>query len=642
MIQRKIKRCIQAGLLGAVITLLPACTDDHFIVQDGGGVGENATKTLWEQIEADPNLSNFAQIAAKTPAFKDEKHPIQNYTFKDVLNSNQSLTVFAPTNEAFTAEQVQYYDSLVAVKPYDVFLRLVGNHIARNRYVATGTTPNGEAEKLVMVNNKKATFDRAGKMFKDIQLDETNYNIPATNGVLHHINTLSPFAYNVYEYIRANDHIYRHVNAWLEQHDTLYFNSSLSAEAGSNPETGEPVYVDSVYTRYNSLYAYQYSPNSVEWVMPHKGVNANLEAEDSIWAVILPSDAAWEEAYQDLESDYVYANTYYDKSKEAALVTNNGSAKRAMTLTVTDSLKDIAFNMDMVSPLAFNVRMQKRIPEQPNFWTIETFLQYQIKKLFNTRTDTFTVDKEATQDVKPILFDGKEPVTVSNGIVYPVDHWNYPKTYGFKDVEVKVNAGSIFQNVRYNLTKQEQKERTYNADYETHSFNSETSALANDSALGKISRNTFMTFSRSSSVPTVELVLKGNDGADQQVRSNVPYDIYVVMVPDFYRVDPDSIMAVTPGEDPCKKNKMQVQITYLSDDLKETTTNANSMKFEYDGTKVDSIYVGTITFPYSYKNLNKSYPTIIIKSQSIKKAELEEGYQTTFSLDRIILRAKEE
>lgn len=637
MIQGKITRCIQAGILGvAMFALLPSCSDDHFIVQDGGGEGENATLTLWQQIKADPELSNFANIAEKTPAFKDEKHPIKNYTFKDVLNSNQTLTVFAPTNSAFTSDEVHYYDSLVQVRPYDVFLRLVGNHIARNRYAATGTNPNGKPEKVIMVNNKKATFDREAKLFKEIPILKAN--IPATNGVLHKIGQQSTFAYNVYEFIRANDHTYRKVNDWLEQHDTLYFNSDLSAIAGSNPETGEPIFVDSVYSRYNSLYAHSYSPRSVEWVMPHKGVNANLEAEDSIWAVVLPTDAAWNEAYQKMEKYYTYANTYFDKSKESAFFKDNATAKKALPLTVTDSLKEISFAMDIVSPLAFNVRMQKRIPEQTDFWTIETFEQYQMKKLFDTRTDTFTIDERGTLDVKPLIFDGKAPITVSNGVVFPVDHWNYDKTFGYKDVDIKMSPNAIFQNVRYNLSTQEQRERTYNADYEVTSFNSETSALANDSALGRITKNSFMTFSRSTSVPTAEITLRGND-ADQQVLSNLPYDIYIVMVPDFYRVDPDSIMSYMPGETPFKKNKLQVEINYLSEDLKETKTPA--MKFDYEGEKVDTILVGEITFPYSYRNLSKCYPTMIIKSQTINAAARREGYQTTFSIDKVILRAKE-
>ncbi|MBQ9286231.1 MAG: fasciclin domain-containing protein [Bacteroidaceae bacterium] len=644
MIHGKIKQCIQAGIMGAVmLAAFPACTDDHFDVRDGGGVGENATATLWEQIKASPDLSNFTSIVEQTPAFKDEKHPIKDYTFKDVLSSNQILTVFAPTNDAFTAADVHFYDSLVKVRPYDVYLRLVGNHIARNRYVATGQNPDGKPERIIMVNNKKGYFDRLGffdrTMNPDVKTPLAQSNIPATNGVLHKLGIVSPFAYNVYEYIRANDAHFRHLNSWIEQHDTLYFNAELSAEAGANPVTGEPIYVDSVYTRSNSLYSYSYSPRSEEWVMPHKGVSANLEAEDSIWAVLLPTDAAWEEAYADMKDEYIYANTYVDKTLEDALVKDDPAAKRAMTLTVTDSLNDIAFNMDMVSPMVFNVRMQKRIPEQPTFWTLETFQQYDIVKLFNTRSDTVTVDEKATENVKPLIFDGKQPVNVSNGVVYPVDHWNYPRTWGYKDVEVKASRRNIFQNVRYNLNAQEQKERTYNSDFEVKSFNSETSALANDSALGKVSKNTFMTFSRSTGTPIAEFILK-DDEQDRQIRSNIPYDIYIVMVPDFYRADPDSIVAMVPGETPFKKNKLQVQVNRLTEDGKEQLTGANDMRFDYDGEKVDTVYAGSITFPYSYRNLVKSYPTLTIKSQTISNAQMRDGYQRTFSIDRIILRAR--
>lgn len=644
MIQGKIKQCILAGLVGIALTAITAaCTDDHFELRDGGGVGDNATATLWEQIKANPDLSNFAQIAEQTPAFKDEKHPIKNYTFKDVLSSNQILTVFAPTNDAFTSADVHYYDSLVKVRPYDVFLRLVGNHIASHRYVATGQNPDGKPERIIMVNNKKGYFDRLGYFDRsetpDVRTPLVQANIPATNGVLHKLGVVSPFAYNVYEYIRANDEHFRHLNDWVEKHDTLYFNAEISAEAGANPVTGEPIYVDSVYQRYNSLYYRSYSPNAEEWVMPHKGVNANLEAEDSIWAVVLPTDAAWEEAYAEMKDEYVYANTYIDKTLEDALVKDDAAAKRGMTLTVTDSLQDIAFAMDMVAPMAFNVRMQKRIPEQPTFWTLETFQKYDIVKMFNTRADTITVDEQATQNVKPLIFDEKEPVTVSNGVVYPVDHWNYNKAWGYRDVEVKASPRNIFQGARYNLSTQEQKERTYNADYEETSFNSETSALANDSALGRVSKNTFMTFSRSQGNPLVEFILRDSE-QDRQIRSNVPYDVYIVLVPDFYRADPDSIVAYVPGETPFKKNKLQVQINQLIEDGKEQKTAAADMRFDYEGEKVDTVYAGTVTFPYSYRNITKAYPTISIQSQTINSTLQGQGYQRTFSIDRIILRAR--
>ena len=102
----------------ALMVAIPACTDEHFDVQDGntGDPLSNATLTLWQQLESKPELSKFASIVAKTPVFKDETHPIAGYTFKDVLNSNQVLTVFAPTNEAFTDAEMLEYENLLPTR----------------------------------------------------------------------------------------------------------------------------------------------------------------------------------------------------------------------------------------------------------------------------------------------------------------------------------------------------------------------------------------------------------------------------------------------------------------------------------------------------------------------------------------------
>lgn len=86
MAKKKIFRLIQAGFAAVVLAMtLPACTDDHFDVKEGDGMDANATKTLWEQIEARRNkdLSRFATIVEKTPYFKDEAHK----AFKDAAKT---------------------------------------------------------------------------------------------------------------------------------------------------------------------------------------------------------------------------------------------------------------------------------------------------------------------------------------------------------------------------------------------------------------------------------------------------------------------------------------------------------------------------------------------------------------------------
>ena len=419
MIRTNLTKVILLGVWGLVMSAaFISCADDHFDIPEGDGADGIATESLWSLLSSNPELSNFASIVEKTPAFKDEKHKIEGYTFKDILNGNQVLTLFAPDNTAFTKADVEEYEELLLVSPYDAFLRLIGNHLARNRYVASGMNPQGKAERLIFLNNKKGTFDREAKTIKDIPL--TKSNLSATNGVMHIVSAQIPFAYNIYEYIRANKG-YTHLNDWINRHDTLYFNSNLSAVAGTDPETGEPIYVDSVYTRFNSLYYYSYQPNAIEWAMPHKGLNANIEQEDSTWAMVLPTDAAWEEAAEQMRPWYNYADNYFDMSKLDDLPKDNSTAKANMLLEVTNDLQEDAIAMDIVSPLAFNIRMQRRTPEQPDFWTVESFLKYKISKLFNTRVDTFLIDKEGTEDVRKLLFEDKAPVYVSNGLVYSVE-----------------------------------------------------------------------------------------------------------------------------------------------------------------------------------------------------------------------------
>lgn len=635
MILKKFTKVILIGVWCFTTAAFTSCVDDHFDIADDPADDGIATQTLWELISNDASLSNFAKIAAMTPAFKDEKHPIQGYTFKDVFSGQQVLTVFAPDNDAFTSADVLEYEALIKSSPYDAFLRLVGNHVTRGRYVATGMNPEGKAERIIFINNKQGIFDRVAKTIKDVPLK--NANLKATNGVLHVIGEQIPFAYNIFEYIRAMKG-YDKINNWISQHDTLYFNADLSAIAGTNPETGEPIYVDSVYSRSNTLYLYRYEPQSVEWVMPHKGIAANIEQEDSIWAMVLPSDAAWEEAAQTMQPWYTYANEYYDMEKEDAKILDETKATHTM-LTVSDTIQEAAISMDIVSPLVFNVRMQRRIPEQTDFWTVESFLKHKITKLFNTRTDTFIVDKNMTTDVRELLCEGKDPIEVSNGLIYPVNHWNFRKTYEALNVEVKAHRGSIFQNGRYNLTSAEQNDgkHTYFGNYTQYSVDN-TSALVQK--YGIVSKNgSFLNFNRTSGRPKATFKLMGTD-ADQQVLSGIDYQIGIVMVPDFY------ISLSDPEEypDAVKKSSLQASITYTNTQ-KGGEKTWSSKAFDYDGERVDTIWLedskgDVIQFPFSYRNLSKAYPYLTIESRNITQKMEREGYQRSFSIDKIILRPK--
>jgi hypothetical protein len=129
--------------------------------------------------------------------------------------------------------------------------------------------------------------------------------------------------------------------------------------------------------------------------------------------------------------------------------------------------------------------------------------------------------------------------------------------------------------------------------------------------------------------------------------SGIEYEIGVVLVPDFYRWSPDSIMASTTTEIPVKKNKLQIRITYndgtLTSKGKVSEKQTEKFGFEYEGQRVDTVWLkNTVTFPVSYKNITDSYPTMSLTSTANRnETAAGKDYQHAFSVDRIILRAKE-
>ena len=63
---------------------------------------------------------------------------------------------------------------------------------------------------------------------------------------------------------------------------------------------------------------------------------------------------------------------------------------------------------------------------------------------------------------------------------------------------------------------------------------------------------------------------------------------------------------------------------------------------EYTGEKVDTLLLfKDFEFPYSYKNLRFSYPSIQITTDH-KSADLRNEYTNYICIDRFILRSKED
>ena len=103
-------------MMGTALVAVPSCTDtwtEHYVTEDA----YTAEESLWELLESREDLSRFCAIAGKANFYRDETHPAYSiegndtvyYTFKDILNANAPITLWAPTNDAMSEEEWQKF-----------------------------------------------------------------------------------------------------------------------------------------------------------------------------------------------------------------------------------------------------------------------------------------------------------------------------------------------------------------------------------------------------------------------------------------------------------------------------------------------------------------------------------------------------
>ena len=90
-----------------------SCTDDHFDIRTDV---PSATSTLWQNIEANEQLSDLEAILKRVKVYTKEEDTKRSITYADLLNQSQSFTFWAPLNGTYNAqtylEQLDQIDQL--------------------------------------------------------------------------------------------------------------------------------------------------------------------------------------------------------------------------------------------------------------------------------------------------------------------------------------------------------------------------------------------------------------------------------------------------------------------------------------------------------------------------------------------------
>jgi hypothetical protein len=653
--KKGINKYLGAFVMGTALLAVPSCTDtwsEHYLTEDA----YTANESLWEVLEGREDLSNFREIIEKAKFYRDEHHPAFTiegedtvyYTFKDVLNGNTPVTVWAPANEAMTQEEWDKFAAMAETDGYNLQQQFLGNHIALYRKTMT---KSGQ-ETFRLINSKFATVN-----YDDSKLQKSNVvekNIGARNGLLHVLESQNEFLFNLYEYIKFSGEV-NTFSEYLVKRDTLYFEPSKSIE-GLPDENGNPTYVDSVYVLNNMMFdRNSENPTSIDandaWMNNLNMFHAQLNTEDSAFVMIVPTDIAWETVTNKLKPYYKYVSTYprMDKTKIGSTKASTSSifgARKSYDngkgYETVDSLQDVNINMDIITPLVFNVNLQ---PNNGTVWTLEKFMKggyRECEYLLTTVGDTIRDVYEEINGIKTLvwsknsLFEDasvKEQKEMSNGYAIVSDKWNYPRSYWMRDIDVDASVFKTYDKSAATNTTEFDINNTISKDWIDE--------------YGRCSEQKYLQVSgRSASTnPEIVFALEGSKQGYADAMSG-KYDVQIVLVPRWYETSQDGERDTTAV---VYKNRLICTLYYWDEnliggsDLKYTKQNKIvSDKIEYNGEKVDTITVLTdVEFPVSYKNLLQAHPVLHITSDKISKDDEKANYNRTFNIDRIILKSKE-
>ena len=299
---------------GAMTT---ACSDwdDHY---DNNGVSGSASETIWENVKANANLSQFADLIHKAG-------------YDEVINTTQTYTVWAPLNGTFN------YDSLNALPLNNLKQHFAMNHVARFNYPASGSVDAA----VTMLNKKVMPFSGNGTYtFNGVEV--VSPNVASSNGMLHVTNGMVNYMANLFESLDSMALPIDSISRYFHNYDQKVLDEANSVKGPV--VDGRLTYLDSVFVEQNIL------------LYLHK---AMIHLEDSNYTMLLPSDEAWQKAYKAVKSCFNYKPFTFVKDipqtnlkKATAENYDTGSTKLDFDL-LNDSIihymicKDLFFNNNL-------------------------------------------------------------------------------------------------------------------------------------------------------------------------------------------------------------------------------------------------------------------------------------------------------
>lgn len=589
---------VKAGLLGAAVLLgFTACTDDHFDIQPSTVSGSN---TIWQNVEANADLDSVAMILRRCKVMKSQTDKSAKQTYAELLATSQQLTAWLPKNGTFNAKQyLDELDSAAVLRAkdemagtraeYDVANRFARNHIARFNYES-----NMGEQRIALMNSKIVNYNAGEGTFNGVKLDAANANILSSNGMLHVLDGESQFAYNIFERLQV-DSRFAKIYGDIDKYNVYTFSAS-SSTPGSMNHNGSMEYVDSVWSRTNSLMT--------------DARLTYLTDEDSLYVSVIPTDAAYEAARQKLQGLFKYAKNYnyaWDASKRDW--TNKGT--NALKFN-TDSLTTYNVTSRILSASSFSVGYNSEGPVTTS--NPQAFLNHVLTADSLNSARALVIYNKDKGNVNPI-FDGQtadDAIKASNGYIFAVDNYNYDPSYSF------IQKMNIYGRNTAQITGSTSEQAQY-----VSLDNENQNAEVNVDALG-VDNNYYY------------FPVSGNSQLNIDFKLNnvlsTKYKISIVLLPN--RVNINNIRTEDDGTVIEEKPVFDVQIR----DDKGSVIGKAVKNVSVDQDKVEKkVLWEAFEFPYAYFGLPSGYESFPVLRISMSYAQQRKGKCKALSIAKVIL-----
>lgn len=589
---------VKAGLLGAAVLLgFTACTDDHFDIQPSTVSGSN---TIWQNIEANADLDSVAMILRRCKVMKSQTDKSAQQTYAELLATSQQFTAWLPKNGTFNAKQyLDELDSAAVLRTkdemagtraeYDVANRFARNHIARFNYES-----NMGDQRIALMNSKIVNYNAGEGTFNGVKLDAANANILSSNGMLHVLDGESQFAYNIFERLQV-DSRFAKIYGDIDKYNVYTFSAS-SSTPGSMNHNGSMEYVDSVWSRTNSLMT--------------DARLTYLTDEDSLYVSVIPTDAAYEVARQKLQGLFKYAKNYnyaWDASKRDW--TNKGT--NALKFN-TDSLTTYNVTSRILSASSFSVGYNSEGPVTTS--NPQAFLNHVLTADSLNSARALVIYNKDKGNVNPI-FDGQtadDAIKASNGYIFAVDNYNYDPSYSF------IQKMNIYGRNTAQITGSTSEQAQY-----VSLDNENQNAEVNVDALG-VDNNYYY------------FPVSGNSQLNIDFKLNnvlsTKYKISIVLLPN--RVNINNIRTEEDGTVIEEKPVFDVQIR----DDKGSVIGKAVKNVSVDQDKVEKkVLWEAFEFPYAYFGLPSGYESFPVLRISMSYAQQRKGKCKALSIAKVIL-----